>query len=113
MGKNICTSREPVLLLIPPSTFSIIRALVRTLEVEDSSAMGSAPNEGNPVGHAPLEETESCKGGNFLDTPNHTPPRSKSPLPFSCHRGWAMGSGREVGREGGKSSTGQQQDIVI
>jgi len=46
---------------------------VRALEFEDSSAMGSAPNKGNPVGHALLEETESCKGVNFLDTPIHTP----------------------------------------
>jgi len=48
---------------------------VRALKVEDSSAMGSAPNKGNPVGNAPLEKTESCKGVNFLDTPNHTPPQ--------------------------------------
>jgi len=60
---------------------------VRAVEVEDSSAMGSAPNKGNPVGHAPLEETGPYKGVNLLDTPNHTPLRSKSQLPFSCHRG--------------------------
>jgi len=57
---------------------------VPTLEVEDSSAMGSAPNKGNPVGHVPLEETESCKGVNLIDTLNHTHPRSKSPSHFSC-----------------------------
>jgi len=78
---------------------------VRVLEVEDSSAMGPAPNKGNPVGHALSEKTESCKGVNFLDNPNHTPPRSKTPLPFSCHRGWAMGRGKGVGREEVKSST--------
>jgi len=67
---------------------------VRALKVDGSSAMGPAPNKGNPVGYVPLEETESCKAVNFLDTPIHTPPQSKSPLPFSCHRGWARGRGR-------------------
>jgi len=71
---------------------------VRALEVEDSSAMGSAPNKDNLVCHAPLEETESCKGLKFLDTPIHTPPQSKSPLPFSCNRGWAIGRRRGMGR---------------
>jgi len=46
---------------------------VRALDYEESSAMGSAPNKGNLVGHAPLEKTESCKGVNFLDTLFHTP----------------------------------------
>jgi len=78
---------------------------VRALEVEDSSAMGSVPNKGNLVGHAPLEETESCKEMNFLETPIPTPPQSKSPLHFSFHRGWAIGRGRGMGREGLKSST--------
>jgi len=32
----------------------------RALDFEDSSAMGSATNKGNPVGHVPLKETESC-----------------------------------------------------
>jgi len=66
--------------------------------------MGSAHNMGNLVGHVPLEETESCKGENFLDTPIHTPPRSKSQSHFPCHRGWAMGRGKGVRREGAKSS---------
>jgi len=61
----------------------------QALGTEDSSAMSSAPNKGNPIGHAPLEETDSYKGVNMLDTPNHTPPRSKSPSPFSC-TGWPV-----------------------
>jgi len=87
------------------SSPSVNAIQVKALEVEDSSAMGPAPNKGNPVGHAPLEGTESCKGVNFLDTLIHTPPQSKSLSSFSCHRGWIMGRGRGVGREGLKSST--------
>jgi len=78
---------------------------VQALGTEDSSAMGLAPNKDNLVGHAPLDETESCKGVKLIDTPIHTPPQSKSPSPFSCHRGWAMGKGRRMRREGVKSST--------
>jgi len=44
---------------------------VRALEIEDSSAIGSAPNKSNPVAHAASEDTDSCKGLNFLDTPIH------------------------------------------
>jgi len=47
---------------------------VQALGTENSSAMGSAPNNGKPVGHAPLEETESYKAVNLIDTPIHTPP---------------------------------------
>jgi len=78
---------------------------VRALDFEDSSARGSAPNKDNLVGHVPLEETESCKGENFLDTPIHTLSQSKPPSSFPYHHGWAMGRGRGVGREGAKIST--------
>jgi len=53
---------------------------VQALGTKDSSATGSAPNKGNPVGHTPLEE--SCKGVNLLDTPNHTPPPKQVPVTF-------------------------------
>jgi len=36
----------------------------------------------------------------LLKAPTHTPPQSKPPSPFSCHRGWAMGRGRGMRREG-------------
>jgi len=42
---------------------------------------------------------------NLIDTPIHTPPQSKTPLPLSCHRGWAMGRRKGMIREGMKSST--------
>jgi len=69
-------------------------------EKEDSSAMNSAPIKGNQAGNVPLEEEGPHKGDDLLDSPIHTPPQSKSPSPFLCHRGWAMGSGRGIGREG-------------
>jgi len=78
---------------------------VQALGNKDSSAMDSAPDNGNPVGHAPLEEAESFKGVNLIDTPIHTPPRNKSPSHFLCHRGWAMGRGRGMKREGAEKST--------
>jgi len=66
----------------------------QALGIEDSNAAGLASNRGNPVGQVLLEETESDKGINLLETPTHTPPQSKPSSPFSCHRGWAMGRGR-------------------
>jgi len=63
----------------------------RALGIEDGNETGSASNCGNPVGHVLPEETESNKGVNLLETLSHTPPQSKPPSPFSCHRGWAMG----------------------
>jgi len=51
----------------------------QALGTEDSSAMGSAPSKGNPVGNAPLEATESYKGVNLLDT------QSIHPLEVSPH----------------------------
>jgi len=87
------------------SSSSANQTNVRAIYFEDSSAMGSAPNMGNPVGHVPMEETDSCKWENFLDTPIHTPPQSKSQSSFPCHRGWAICKGRGMGREGTKSST--------
>jgi len=77
---------------------------VRALDFGNSSATGPSPNKGTPVGHIPLEGTGSSKLENFLDTPIHTPPRSKSQSHFPCHRGWAMGRGKGVRREGAKSS---------
>jgi len=74
---------------------------VRALNFANSSAMGPAPNTGILVGNEPQERAESSKGENFLDTPNHTPFQSKSPSPIPFHRGWSMGRGRGVGREGG------------
>jgi len=38
---------------------------VRALEFKDSSAMDSAPNKGNFVGNAPLEQKGPDKGDNF------------------------------------------------
>jgi len=66
---------------------------VKALDFGDSSAIGPAPNMGTSVGHVPLEGTESSKGENFLDTPNHTPSQSKSSSPIPFHRGWSMGRG--------------------
>jgi len=66
--------------------------------------MDSAPNMGNSSVNIPLEEMGPYTRGDLLDTPTHTPPQSKSPSPFSCHRGWAMGRGREMRREGEKKS---------
>jgi len=59
----------------------------QALGVEDSNATGSASNRGNPVGHVLLEETGSNEVGKLLKAPNHTPPQSKPPSLFSCHRG--------------------------
>jgi len=80
---------------------------VRALDFGDSSATGPAPNKGTPVGYAPLEGAGSGNGENFLDTPVHTPPQSKSPSSVPFHCGLPMSRGRRVGREGGamKSST--------
>jgi len=36
--------------------------LVRALRTEDSSAMGSAPNKSNPVGHAHWKRQSPAKG---------------------------------------------------
>jgi len=55
---------------------------VRAPRIEDSSAVGSVRNKGSPVGHAALEETESYKGVNLINTPIHTPPQSKSQFTF-------------------------------
>jgi len=54
----------------------------QAFETEDSNAAGSASNGGNAMGHVPLEEMDSDKGDNFLDSPTHTPPQSKSPSAF-------------------------------
>jgi len=64
--------------------------------------MDSAPNEGDPAGNVPLEEEGPNKGDDLLDSPTHTAPQSKSPSPFSCHRGWSMGRERGMRREGVK-----------
>jgi len=72
---------------------------VRALDFGNSNTMGPAPNTGILVGHVPQEETESSKGENFLDP---TPPQIKSLSPIPFHRGWAMGRGRKMKREGGK-----------
>jgi len=77
---------------------------VRALIIENSSATGPATNTGILVGNGPQERTESRKGENFLDTPNHTPSQCKSPSRILFHRGWSMGRGKGVGREGGKIS---------
>jgi len=71
----------------------------------DTPSLESAPYKGNPAGHVPLEGAESCKGEEILESPTHTTPRSKSLPILSCHRGWAMGRGRGVPREGVKNST--------
>jgi len=78
----------------------------QALGTEDRNATGLASNRGNPIGHVLLEETESDTGVNLLETLTHTLPRSKSPSPFSCNRGWAM-MGRGIGmrREGVENST--------
>jgi len=66
----------------------------------------SAPYKGNPPGHVPTEEAESCKGGKFLETQTHTNPLRNTPPTLSCHRGWATGDrGRGVRAEGAKIST--------
>jgi len=78
---------------------------VRAIDFGNSSTAGRAPKRGIPVGNVPLGGTGSSKGKSFLDTPTHTPPQSKSPSPILFHRGWSMGRGRGVGREGAKSST--------
>jgi len=75
------------------------------MDFGDSSAMDRAANKGTPVDQIPLEGTGSSKGENFLDTPIHTPPQSKSPSLQPFHHGWATGRGRGMGRKGPKSST--------
>jgi len=65
----------------------------------------SAPYKGNPLGHVPTKEAESCKGGKFLGTRTHTNLLRNTPRTLSCHRGWAMGRGRGVREEGVKIST--------
>jgi len=81
------------------------RQEVRALIIGNSSTTSPAPNTGILVGSRPHEEAESSKGENFLHTPHPTPPQSKSQSPISFHRGWSMGRGKGVGREGGKSGT--------
>jgi len=75
---------------------------VRALDFGVSSAMGPAPNTSNSVGNVPSGETKSCKGENFLDTPNHTPSQSKSPSPIPFHRRWAKGRERGWEKRGGE-----------
>jgi len=75
------------------------------IEMGNSNTTASAPYRGGPMGNAPLVGTKPDKGENFLDTPNPTPLQSKSPSPILFHRGWSMGRGMRVEREGGKSST--------
>jgi len=77
---------------------------VWALEFKDSSAMDSVPNKGISVGNAPLEEKGPDKEEDLLDSPIHIPPQSKSPSAFSCHRGWLMGRGRGIRREGAEKS---------
>jgi len=69
----------------------------------DTPSIESAPYKGNPAGHVRLEGAESCKGQEILESRTHTNPQSKSPLILSCHRGWAMGKGRGMRREGQKT----------
>jgi len=71
---------------------------------EDSSAMNSAPNKGNSMGSAPLKEKGLNKGDYLLDSQIHTPPSKQVPSPFLCPRGWAMGRGRGMRREGAEKS---------
>jgi len=75
---------------------------VEAMYFGDSNAMSPAPNKGNSVGNVPPGETESCKGENFLDTPTHTPPQSKSTSPLLCHRDWVKGRGRGWDERGEK-----------
>jgi len=72
------------------------------MEVGDSSEMGPAPKKRNPVGHATLEVTESCKGVNFLRQSIH-PFKASLCYIFRITVGgpWV----EEGGREGKKSST--------
>jgi len=88
---SVDSSQELGVIVSPPSADQIH---VRALDFGDSSSTGPAPNKGTPVGHLPLEATESSKGENFLDTPIHTPLQSKSPSPVPFHHGWAMGRRR-------------------
>jgi len=87
------------------SSLSANQIHVRAVDFGDSSATGPVLNKGTPVGHVPLEGTDSSKEENFLDTPIHTPSQSKSPSPVPFHRGWSMGRGRGVGRKGGAKSS--------
>jgi len=79
--------------------------LARALEIGDSNTTSSDPNMGISLGYVPLGGNGPIKGERFLDTPFHTSPQSKSPSPVPFHCGWSKGRGKEVGREGQKSST--------
>jgi len=58
---------------------------IRALEFEDSSAMDSAPDKGNSVGNAPLEEKGPIKGDDLLDSSIHILPLKASPH-YLCHQ---------------------------
>jgi len=86
----------------------------RALEFEDSSAMDSAPDKGNPAGNITLEEEGPNKGDDLLDSSIHTPPpQSKSPSHFSCHRGWAMGRGGGMRRQGAEMSIQYYKKMIL
>jgi len=88
-GVNVCSS-------------SVNQTHDQASKCRDHLSTGSAPYKGNPAGHVPPEEAESCKREEFLESPTHTTPRSKSLPVLSCHRGWAMGRGRGGAARGGE-----------
>jgi len=61
--------------------------------------------KGNRSGHVPVEEAESCKGEEFLESPTLTTPQRNTPPNLSCHHGWAMGRGRGLSLGGVKNSS--------
>jgi len=76
------------------SIFSANQTQTRALYFGDSNIASPTSNRGTSVGHVPLEETESCKGVEFLESLLETTPQRKSPPNLSCHRGWTMSRGR-------------------
>jgi len=61
---------------------------VDSIQIDPFAKFGSTPSTrsahyaGNRGGHVPLEEAESCKGEEFLDTPTLRTPKEVIRLPF-------------------------------
>jgi len=57
----------------------------------------------NRSGHVPVEEAESCKGEEFIESQPSRPPQKNTPPTLSFHRGWAKGRGRGLRLGGAKN----------
>jgi len=92
LGVNVCAHAVD---LIQAGPFS---------KIGKNFSTRSAHYQGNRAGHVPLEEAESCKGEELLETPTLTQPQRNTLPTLSCHHGWAMGRGRGRPRVGAKIS---------